>query len=219
MKRILTLVLAAGLLLSFGEASAVKRKVIIVKEKAGGPPPMIKKRLVNLTVYAGLTGTELQVDSDFFGGTKGADAGIRGGIGISFGRLVTRHLEIEGGYTHYLNEGMVRNELDTKEYYIGSHPLYLNFLFHPRAFKWAHFYFGGGVNHSFWSMHGEDNTGKDFTYYPHGTIGYQIVMGIDRPFSRWEWGYRWMYGSYEESGETFNLTNKGFYFKGGFHII
>jgi|GEM_PF-1711648 len=199
-----------------------KDKIIIIKDRQpggnviivnnGGGGPVRKETDGNLIVYGALSSSTYHVREA--GNTIALDdAGTRFGLGISASLFFNRHLEMDMGYTFYANEGAVKPSPGTT-INVCSYPVYLNFLFHPRAWRLPHMYFGGGINCAFFSLH--SNTSGDFN--PTGGIGFQLVNGIDTPYTRWEWGVMWTNGSYSTGSNDYNISLDGFYFKGGFKI-
>ncbi len=190
-------------------------KVIVVAGSSPGSTPAEREKMMNWTVYGGLTSSILHLKSSGSSGGMTLDAGTRYGLGTSLGLFLNRHVEIELGYTYYANEAVFESSPSDK-INVGSYPVYLNFVFHPRAWRLPHMYFGGGINYSFFSMHYTDGT---YDYKPCSGLGFQIVNGIDTRFTRWEWGIMWTNGKTTPPGTDMDISLDGFYFKGGFKII
>ena len=192
-----------------------KGKIIIVPGGGRGPDYPLERKAVNLTVYGGLTSSIAHAKPSG-GEWYTRDGGMRYGIGTSLGIFLNRHVEMELGYTYHANEAVVEPPWTGPKGNVCSYPLYLNFVFHPRTWRFAHMYFGGGINYSFWSFHAKDNS---YVFSPSGGLGFQLVNGIDTRFTRWEWGIMWTNGSFSSSGLNYDISLDGFYFKGGYKII
>lgn len=183
---------------------------VLVKAKKGMPkkkPKVSKEGLeTNLSMYLSLTNSNYQPNILLVSQKK--DIGTRAGIGISYRAPVRKSMIFDGGFIYYLTEGSYKNALgDTVN--VSIIPAYANILLNPSGF----FFFGGGVNYSFWSVHGTSGE-SPFNYNFSGGLGFQILGGFELGSFRTEIGYIIQNASYRST----DIRSEGFFVNSGLKI-
>ncbi len=180
-----------------------EKKVAAAKPSAGTAP--------RYSLY--LCATNSNYKPSALGYSEVLDIGTRMGVGGSVRMAVAENIYFDGGFKYYLTEGSFDNSAGgtTK---VAVNPLYGNMIFMPSP----GFFFGAGVNYSFWSLHGTDSGGGTMSATPSSGLGVQVLSGFEYGILLFELGYVVMSATYTESGITMDMQSSGFYLNGGLKI-